>query len=180
MFQSLTPVLVLIERFCALLPIQNQERMQDGLKLQIKCFAWGNIVHHILPKGFWVFLLNGNTRARCSYLISKYPSILQQSESFVLFSFFKKKKLFQRSIKYTPTLTTQLQPAETLHLPCGNRHHQTELMKNFLFLASHKQIQRCGPTIHTFTHLSILMYRDLSLKDSDSFLDFRLDLPLCV
>lgn len=91
-----------------------------------------------------------------------------------------KKMLFQRSIKYTPTLTTQLQPAETLHLPCGNRHHQTELMKNFLSLASHKQIQRCGPTIHTFTHLSIHMYRDLSLKDNDSFLDFRLDLPLWV
>lgn len=90
-----------------------------------------------------------------------------------------KKMLFQRSIKYTPTLTTQLQPAETLHLPCDNRHHQTELMKNFLSLASHKQIQRCGPTIHTFTHLSILMYRDLSLKDSDSFLDFRLDLYVC-
>lgn len=77
MFQALTPVLVLTERFCAPPPIQNQERVQEGLKLQIKCFAWGNIVHHILPKGFCVFLLNGNTRAGCSYVISKYPSILQ-------------------------------------------------------------------------------------------------------
>lgn len=90
MFQALTPVLILTERFCAPPPVQNQEQVQEGLKLQIKCFAWGHFVHHILPKGFWVFLLNGNTRARCSYLISKYPSILQERKSFISFSFFLK------------------------------------------------------------------------------------------
>lgn len=174
MFQAWTPVLVLTERFCAPPPTQNQEQVQESLKLQIKCFAWGNIVHHILPRGFWVLLLNGNTRARCSYLISKYPSILEEGKSFISFSFFLKDglsalhEIYAHIEKQSYNLVF---PVETLHLPCGNRPHQTELVKNFLSMASHKQ--RCGTTIHILIHLSIPMYRNLSLKDNESFIDFR-------
>lgn len=70
MLQGLIPVLVLTEKI-SVPHAPNKERVQADLKLQIKCFPWGSIVHHVLPKRFWVFILNGNRRARCRYLISK-------------------------------------------------------------------------------------------------------------
>lgn len=136
MFQGLTPVLVLTERIP--LPfLQNQERVQAGLKLQIKCFPWGNVVHHILPKGFWVFVLNGNRRARWRYLISKYPSILQKrKKDCSLFSFFLKNvfsalhKIHAHVNKHSCNLTVTV---ETLHLPCGNKPHQTQRENKILY-----------------------------------------------